>query len=89
MQEYLEWQELTQQWSKSLSKARIKESVIADRMNSFLKGNGCLPTMKDLEEADELWRIHIEHRDALTQFVTKTIKRNEIVTTSAAATTTN
>lgn len=77
MQEYIEWQELTQKWSKSLSKARIKESVIADRMNSFLKGNGCLPSMKDLEEAEELWRIHVAHRDALSQYVERVIKRTE------------
>lgn len=86
MQEYLEWQELTQRWSKSLSKARIKESVIADRMNSFLKGNGCLPALKDLEEADELWRIHIEHRNALTQYVENVIKRNDVMEAPAART---
>ena len=77
MQEYLEWQELTQQWSKSLSKARIKEAVIADRMNSFLKGNGCLPTTQDLEDVEELWRIHVEHRTALNRYVAEVIKRNE------------
>lgn len=78
MQEYLEWQELTQKWSKSLSKARIKEAVIADRMNSFLKGNGCLPTMQDMEAVEELWRIHVEHREALNRYVTEVIKRNEL-----------
>lgn len=77
MQEYLEWQELTQRWSKSLSKARIKEAVIADRMNSFLKGNGCLPTMQDLADVEEFWRIHVEHRAALNKFVADVIKRNE------------
>lgn len=79
MQEYLEWQELTQRWSKSLSKARIKEAVIADRMNSFLKGNGCLPSMKDLKEAEELWRQHIECRDEMNNYVANVIKRTEQV----------
>lgn len=77
MKEYLEWQELTQRWSKSLSKARIKEAVIADRMNSFLKGNGCLPTMKDIEDVEELWRIHVQHRTELNRYVADVIKKNE------------
>lgn len=78
MQEYEEWQELTQRWSKSLSKARIKEAVIADRMNSFLKGNGCLPTRQDLEDVEELWRIHVENRDALNRYVAEVIKKNDV-----------
>ncbi|MBA3697037.1 MAG: hypothetical protein H0W85_09880 [Methylotenera sp.] len=77
MQEYQEWQELTLRWSKSLSKARIKEAVIADRMNSFLKGNGCLPTTQDLKDVEELWRIHVEYRNALNNYVAEVIKRNE------------
>lgn len=73
MLEFVEWQLLTQEWAKSLSKARVKEAVIADRMNSFLKGNGCLPTIKDLEEVDILWNTHLEKRQALNKYVSKVI----------------
>jgi hypothetical protein len=73
MLEFVEWQLLTQDWAKALSKARIKEAVIADRMNSFLKGNGCLPTMADLDELEVLWQVHVEKRDALNQYIAKVI----------------
>lgn len=73
MLEFVEWQLLTQEWAKALSKARIKEAVIADRMNSFLKGNGCLPTMADLAELEALWQVHLEKRNALNQYIAKVI----------------
>ena len=73
MLEFVEWQLLTQDWAKALSKARIKEAVIADRMSSFLKGNGCLPTMADLDELEVLWQVHVEKRDALNQYIAKVI----------------
>lgn len=66
---HVEWQMLTQEWAAAFSKARLKEAVIVDRMNSFLKGNGCMPSMADLEEVEALWQIHVEKRDALNQFV--------------------
>jgi hypothetical protein len=73
MQQFTEWEALTQDWAKALSKARIKEAVIADRMNSFLKGNGCLPTIADLDELEALWEVHVEKRNALNQYIGKAI----------------
>ncbi|PPC94620.1 MAG: hypothetical protein CTY33_03450 [Methylotenera sp.] len=74
MLEFVEWQLLTQEWAKALSKARIKEAVIADRMNSFLKGNGCLPTLADLDELEALWQLHLEKRNALNQYIAKVVQ---------------
>ncbi len=74
MLEFVEWQLLTQEWAKALSKARIKEAVIADRMNSFLKGNGCLPTLADLDELEALWQSHLEKRNALNQYIAKVVQ---------------
>jgi hypothetical protein len=71
--EYIEWQVLTQEWAKALSKARIKEAVIADRMNSFLKGNGCLPSLEDLAEVEALWQAHVEKRTAMNNYVARII----------------
>lgn len=73
--EFVEWQVLTQDWAKSLSKARIKEAVIADRMNSFLKGNGCLPSMEDLAEVEALWQIHVEKSNAMNNYVARVIRQ--------------
>jgi hypothetical protein len=73
--ELIEWQILTQEWAKSLSKARLKEAVIADRMNSFLKGNGCLPTVEDMEEMEALWKIHVEKRTAMNEYVARVISQ--------------
>jgi hypothetical protein len=75
MLEFVEWQLLTQEWAKALSKARIKEAVIADRMNSFLKGNGCLPTLADLEEVEALWEVHVEKRKALNEYIAKVVHK--------------
>lgn len=74
MHEFVEWQVLTEDWANALNKARIKEAVMADRMTSFLKGNGCLPTMEELKEVEALWAAHLEKRNALTQFMTKIVK---------------
>lgn len=73
MLEYVEWQLLTQECAKVLSKARIKEAVIADRMNSFLKGIGCLPTLADLNELEALWVVHVEKQNALNQYIAKVV----------------
>ncbi len=69
MREFAEWQRLTKEWTQALNKAKIKEAVIADRMNSFLKGNGCLPVMADLEEVNVLWEVHTQKRKALHEYV--------------------
>lgn len=74
MHEFVEWQILTQDWAKALSQAKIKEAVIADRMNSFLKGNGCLPTPADINELEALWEVHQQKRQALNAFVSRVVK---------------
>lgn len=74
MLELAEWQKLTKEWAQALNKAKIKEAVIADRMNSFLKGNGCLPDMADLKEVDALWDLHAQKRNALNLYVASVVE---------------
>jgi len=63
------WDQLTNEWAESLKKAKVRQAIIDDKMHSFLRGNGCLPTAEELKIVEELWRQHVEARNRTNQFI--------------------
>jgi len=72
------WTRLTQQWSESLKEAKVRQAIIDDKMNSFLKGNGCLPTQEELNQVEELWRLHVEARNKTNLYIGTVIKSYKV-----------
>ncbi len=70
------WEVLTQLWSDTLKKARLKQAVIDDRMNSFFKGNGCLPSKEDLAEVERCWEQHVAARNKTNAWIAEEIQKN-------------
>ncbi|HEY0267706.1 MAG TPA: hypothetical protein VGC12_00575 [Methyloradius sp.] len=73
-EESQKWTRLTQHWSESLKKAKVRQAIIDDKMNSFLKGNGCLPTQEELAQVEELWQLHVEARNKTNLYISTAIK---------------
>jgi len=67
------WGKLTQNWSESLKKAKVRQAIIDDKMNSFLSGNGCLPTQEELAKVEELWQLHVEARNKTNLYISSVI----------------
>lgn len=63
------WDQLTDAWMTSLKKAKLRQAIIDDKMHSFLKGNGCLPTREELDTVEQLWAQHVQTRDRTNQFI--------------------
>ncbi len=75
-----EWLRLTQEWLECLKKAKVRQAVIDDKMQSFLKGNGCLPTPDELKQVEDLWAQHVRARNKTNDFVAVVIRRYAHVT---------
>ena len=73
-EESQKWTRLTQHWSDSLTKAKVRQAIIDDKMNSFLKGNGCLPSQEELKQVEELWELHVEARNKTNIYIATVIK---------------
>jgi tRNA/tmRNA/rRNA uracil-C5-methylase (TrmA/RlmC/RlmD family) len=63
------WDQLTKEWAESLKKAKTRQAIIDDKMHSFLRGNGCLPTTEELQIVEQLWQQHVEARNRTNQFI--------------------
>lgn len=63
------WEQLTNEWADSLKKAKVRQAIIDDKMHSFLKGNGCLPTEEELKMVEQLWEKHVHARNKTNQFI--------------------
>lgn len=63
------WDQLTNEWSASLKKAKIRQAIIDDKMHSFLRGNGCLPTAEELKVVEALWDQHVAARNRTNLFI--------------------
>lgn len=64
-----DWQHLTSAWLASLKKAKVRQAIIDDKMHSFLKGKGCLPSEQELDMVEECWRQHVALRTKTNQFI--------------------
>ena len=78
MSDYDNFLVLRENWAESLKKAKLKQSIIADKMNSFFKGNGLLPTAQELTELEILWGLHLKDRQAINLFIAKTINSKSV-----------
>lgn len=63
------WQALTKHWAASLKQAKLRQAIIDDKMQSFLKGNGCLPTEAELAQVEQCWATHVAARNKTNQFI--------------------
>jgi len=54
------WEQLILEWADSLKQAKLRQAVIDDKMHSFLRGNGCLPTPDELAHLEHLWARHTQ-----------------------------
>jgi microsomal dipeptidase-like Zn-dependent dipeptidase len=63
------WEQLTSEWADSLKKAKVRQAIIDDKMHSFLKGNGCLPTDEELKMVEQLWEQHVQARNKTNRFI--------------------
>lgn len=63
------WEQLTNEWANSLKKAKVRQAIIDDKMHSFLKGNGCMPTEEELQTVEQLWEQHVQARNKTNQFI--------------------
>ena len=63
------WEQLTSEWAESLKKAKVRQAIIDDKMHSFLKGNGCLPTDEELKMVDHLWEQHLQAWNMTNRFI--------------------
>lgn len=68
------WEQLTTEWSHSLKKAKVRQAIIDDKMHSFLKGNGCLPTEEELKIVEQLWELHVQARNKTNQFIQEVLE---------------
>ncbi len=63
------WNQLTTEWAESLKKAKVRQAIIDDKMHSFLRGNGCLPTEEELKMVEQLWEKHVQARNRTNEFI--------------------
>lgn len=63
------WEQLTHEWLNTLKKAKVRQAIIDDKMHSFLRGNGCLPTEEELQMVEQLWEKHVQARNKTNQFI--------------------
>ena len=63
------WEQLILEWADSLKQAKLKQAVIDDKMHSFLRGNGCLPTPDELAHLEHLWARHTQALQKSQQFM--------------------
>ena len=68
------WLALTHRWAETLKKAKLKQAVIDDKMQSFLRGNGCLPTQEELTLVEQCWEAHVDARNKTNQFIQTVLK---------------
>jgi hypothetical protein len=76
------WDQLSKEWTESLQKAKIRQSIIDDKMHSPPRGNGCLPTAEELKIVEQLWGQHVEARNKTNQFIQAVLQN--YTTTDAA-----
>ncbi|WP_029148257.1 hypothetical protein [Methylophilus sp. 5] len=69
-----QWQQLTHEWADALKQAKLSQAVIDDKMHSFLKGNGCLPSEAELKNVEQLWQRHVVARNKTNQFIQAVLK---------------
>lgn len=63
------WEQLTTEWADSLKKAKVRQAIIDDKMHSFLRGNGCLPSEEELTLVEQLWEQHVHARNKMNHFI--------------------
>lgn len=73
MKEQNEWEALVNKWSTSLKKARASQAIIDDKMSSYLRGTGRIPTLNELAKVEHLWEVHLEARQATNRFIAQKI----------------
>lgn len=64
-----QWEQLTQTWLASLKKAKVRQAIIDDKMHSFLRGSGCLPTQDEFRMVEQCWEQHVQARNKTNQFI--------------------
>lgn len=69
MNQTKKWESLTTEWAESLKKAKVRQAIIDDKMHSFLRGNGCLPSEEELKMVEQLWEHHVQARNKTNQFI--------------------
>ncbi len=73
MKELSEWEGLTVAWSATLKKARAQQAIIDDKMSSFLRGTGRIPTLPALAKVEQYWELHEIARQATNKFIAQKI----------------
>lgn len=57
-------------------KAKLKEAVISDKMNSYFKGTLSLPTAEELQEVEISWGLHVIERQKMNFFIAQVINNH-------------
>ena len=71
-----QWEQLTQTWLASLKKAKVRQAIIDDKMHSFLRGSGCLPSPEELRMVEQCWEQHVQARNKTNQFIQDVLKNS-------------